>query len=302
MRKSIAQLLAAVPESDMRMRRIAEFLCKDSAALVAIAIEKSVLEIHVAAQRVFYTTLIHLLFTIRPRPPLPAGPLPLEHRELLPSADRIAELIEVADQLHARFARTLLIALWQPPEKYDDKLLPLHVTIDHISLGHRRERARLPDRSRFAAILVDTTPSVVQILSLNTRLRQDDMVQMAAMRPQHPWALWTILLNFRWLSNDTVREAVALNPYAKAWTCFALTPLLGAEKMSRVVQKIGLPGELLSAMIPLHGGACSHAIREVLLRAGPEAGTLIYEIDETEAQAAEIFGDGDDLVALDDFD
>jgi hypothetical protein len=227
---------------------------------------------------------------------LPAGPLPLEHRDLLPGAERIDELIEVADQLHARFTRTLLRALWEPPHKYDDKLLPLHVTIDHISLGHRRERARLPNRDAFVALFLDNTPSVVQLLSLNTRLNQDDMVHMAALRPQHPWALWAMLLNFRWLSNATVREAVALNPYARPWTTFALTPLIGAEKMSRVSRKIRLPSEMLTAMIPLHGGACATLIREVLMADGPVAGSLIFEINETEDEAAQIFGEGEDVL------
>ncbi len=297
MRKSIAQLLFAVPEADMRMRRAAEFLSQDSPALVVIAIEKAALETRDPVQRVFYTSLVHLLFTIRPRPPLPAGPLPLEQRELLPDAERIDELIEVAEQLHARFTRALLRELWAPWEKYDDKMLPLHVTIDHISLGHRRERARLPKRAAFSPLFVDMTPSVVQLLAFNPRLRQEDAVQMAAMRPQHPWALWAILLNFRWLSNETVREAVALNPYARQWTTLALAPLIGAERMGRVVRKIRLPSEVLTAMLPLHGGACVPAIREVLMRDAPSAGSLIFEIEETEEDAAAEFGP-DTLEAL----
>lgn len=282
-RQPIARLLANIPDHNMRMRRAAEFLAIGSPALVVIAIEKAALESRDPVQRVFYGTLVHLLFTIRPRPPLPAGPLPLAQRELLPDDERIDELIGVARQLHARFTAVLLAAMWAPPHRYDDKLLPLHVTIDHLTLGHRRERARLARRSAFEPLLLDTTPSVVQLLAFNPRLRQDDAVRMAAMRPQHPWALWAILLNHRWLTSQMVREAVALNPYARTWTTFALAPLIGSERLGRVVQKISLPADLLTAMLPLYGGACGPLIAEVLGRGPPTSGTLIFEIDETEA-------------------
>ena len=72
-RQSIARLLANVPEHDMRMRRAAEFLATASPALVVLAVEKAALESRDPVQRLFYTTVVHLLFHIRPRPPLPAA-------------------------------------------------------------------------------------------------------------------------------------------------------------------------------------------------------------------------------------
>lgn len=287
-RQSIARLLANVPDHDMRMRRAAEFLATALPALVVLAIERSALESRDPVQRLFYTTVVHLLFNIRPRPPLPAGPLPLEERDLLPGQQRIEELIAVAQQLNARFTAVLLGVMWAPPHRYDDKLLPLHVTIEHLSLGHRRERARLAKRSAFEPLLLETTPSVVQLLSFNPRLRQDDAVRMAALRPQHPWALWALLLNYRWLTNETVREAVAMNPHARKWTTFALAPLIGAERLGRVVQKIRMPAELLTTLLPLYDGGVGPLIAEVLGRP-PPVGVQVYEIEETAEEAAAAF-------------
>lgn len=291
MQTSFANLMASIAEPQMRLRRMAEFLSTGSPAVVVITLEKAALSTHVPAQRVLYTSLVHLLLTIRPRPALPAGPLPLEERALLPTEGHMDELVKVADQLRARFTHALLRQMWSPPDRYDHHLLPLHVTIDHISLGHRRQRARLADRERWKPLLVDTTPSVVQLLAANPRLREEEMVQMAAMRPNHPWALWAILLTFRWLANDRVREAVALNPSSRSWMVLALAPLLGPRKVEEAVRKIRLPVEVLQALLPLFDGACAELVREAIAKGPPHLGPLIIHVEETVDEAAAFFAE-----------
>ena len=288
----IGKLINHVPEPMVRLRRMGAFLGEGDPVMIASAIEEAALSSSDPSQKVVYLTLAHLLLTIRPRPPLPAGPLPLEEIALLPDQVQIAKVIGAAQKIHAPFCATLLKELWSPHKKADARLLPPNITIEHLALGVRRERARSPRREVFAPLLVENTPSVVQLLSNNTRLRQGDVVQLAALRPTHPYALWSILLNHRWLSNDPVREACARNPAAKPWLVLTLAPLLGAPKLNEVIKKVRLPKEMLEAMLPLYGGACRPVIEDALARGDEQPGPLIFEIEET-FDDAKAFVDGE---------
>ncbi|GEM_PF-2944437 len=277
----IARLIRNVPEPMVRMRRLGAFLGTDDPVMIASAIEEAALASSETTHKVFYLTLAHLLFTIRPRPPLPAGPLPLEDRSLLPDEVQVARIIGAAQKIHAPFCVALLRELWKPNLKEDARLLPPHITIEHWPLGVRRERARSSKRDRFMPLLVETTPSVVQLLAFNTRLREEDLVQLAALRPTHPYALWSILLSHRWLSNDQVREACARNPAAKPWMLITLAPLLGAGKLNELIRKVRVHKSLLKAMLPLYGGACERVIKDALARDDEKPGPLVFSIDET---------------------
>lgn len=277
----ITRLINSIPEPMVRLRRLGVFLGEGDPVMIASAIEESALASTEPNQKVFYLTLAQLLLTIRPRPPLPAGPLPLEERSLLPDNVQVARIIGAAQKVHAPFCAALLKELWRPHEKRDARLLPPHLSIEHLALGVRRERARSPKRTVFAPLLVENTPSVVQLLANNTRLREPDLVALAAHRPQHPYALWSILLNHRWLSSDLVREACTRNPAAKQWLIFALAPLLGAAKLNEVVRKVRLEKDLLTVMLPLYRGACERLIREALDREDDAGGHVVFEIDET---------------------
>lgn len=288
----ITKLINSVPEPMVRLRRLGAFLAEGDPVMIASAVEESALDSSRAEQKLFYLTLAHLLLTIRPRPPLPAGPLPLEETGLLPDQVQIARVIGAAQKIHAPFCAALLKELWAPHKKEDARLLPPHLSIEHLPLGVRRERARSPKRDVFEPLLVEATPSVMQLLVNNTRLREPDVVALAALRPTHPYALWSILLNHRWLSNDKVREACARNPAAKAWLVFTLSPLLGAGKLHEVVKKVRLPKPVLSVMLPLYGGACRRVIEDALARGDEKPGPLVFQIDET-FDDAKAFVDGE---------
>ena len=293
MQTSIVRLSAALHDPVMRMRRCAEFLSKASPAVVVITGEQAALKPARTEQRIFYTSLIHLLLTIRPRPPLPAGPLPLTERELLPTAERFAELIEMAGRLNAVFVRTLFSKLMEEPDSDDVRTPLLDLTIEHISLGVRRERARSSVRGQFEPLLVDQTPSVVQLLAANPRVREDDVVRMAARRPNHPYTLWSMLLHHRWLASARVREAVAMNPYSRPWLTLALAPLVGSQVLLHALAMTRLPDEILEAMLPLHDGACAQSIGAIMEAGEPEMPTMTHEIEESYEDAAAYFGPTD---------
>lgn len=281
----IIKLISRLPDPDVRMRRVGAFFGQGDPVMIASAVEESALNSASAAHKTFYLALAQLLFTIRPRPPLPAGPLPLVNRDLLPDDLQIARIIGAAQKVHAPFCAALLRELYTRNDKYDDKPLPLHLSIEHLSLGVRRERARSPKRAVFAPLLLETTPSVVQLLAGNTRMREPDLVALTALRPTHPYALWAVLLYHRWLASDAVREACARNPAAKPWLVLTLSPLLGAAKLRGVVRKTRLTKPVLQAMLALYGGSCEDIIREALARDAPSAGPLVFAVDETFEEA-----------------
>lgn len=80
-------------------------------------------------------------------------------------------------------------------------------------LGRRKAMARQPDRDVLDRLLRDKNPAVVQILLNNSRLREQDVITMAALRPTKPQVLEVIAAHRRWSTRYSVRKAVACNPY-----------------------------------------------------------------------------------------
>jgi hypothetical protein len=149
-------------------------------------------------------------------------------------------------------------------------------------------------------LLLDQTPSVVQLLASNPRVREDEIVRMAARRPNHPYTLWSILLHHRWLASARVREAVAMNSYSRPWLTLALAPLVGSRVLLDAIAKTRMPAEILQAMPPLYDGVCAESIEAMLAAGDPVMPVLIHEIEESYEEAAAYFDHSSDDEAADD--
>ena len=80
-------------------------------------------------------------------------------------------------------------------------------------LGTRKAMARQPDRDVLDRLLRDKHPAVVKILLNNGRIREQDVITMAALRPTKPAVLEVIAGHRRWATRYAVRKAIACNPY-----------------------------------------------------------------------------------------
>jgi hypothetical protein len=82
-----------------------------------------------------------------------------------------------------------------------------------VPLGRRRSLAKGADRRILGLLACDPDPTVVRNLLRNPRLREPDVLRLAAARPAHATALREIGRALRFARLTSVRTALARNPY-----------------------------------------------------------------------------------------
>jgi hypothetical protein len=238
----IARVIAALPDPQLRLRRLAEYLRETDAHEATLALHEAATGTRDGVLRELHLAFLHLVLHVKPRPTLPGGPLPLPDRAWLLGDLKVAGLVGAAIRQGLDFTHRLLRDAFTPPQPEDAVMLQVHPTLEDIPLGVRKERARGAHRERLAALLVDTTPSVVQILAENPRVLEPAAVQIASLRPQHPYALQALLMAPRWLSNVAVGEAAARNQAAPGWLVLGLAPLLPRKAQYSLAHMLWLDG------------------------------------------------------------
>jgi hypothetical protein len=88
----------------------------------------------------------------------------------------------------------------------DNEFLPM-------PLGLRRQAARTTNRSLLDRLLRDPDPRVIAQVLNNPRLREQDVVTIAAKRPTTPAVLRTVCRHQRWSSSYRIRKTLAWNPH-----------------------------------------------------------------------------------------
>jgi len=89
----------------------------------------------------------------------------------------------------------------------------LPVDLVDIPLGRRRSLAKGVDEQQLELLALDPDPVVVRNLLRNPRIRELEVLRMAALRPVSAQTLHEIAENPRWCRNLRVRTALARNPY-----------------------------------------------------------------------------------------
>jgi len=85
-----------------------------------------------------------------------------------------------------------------------------------LPLGLRRQAARTTDRNLLDRLLRDPDPRVITLVLDNPRLREQDVVTIAARRPTSPECLRAVSRHQRWSSRYRVRKTLACNPHTPA--------------------------------------------------------------------------------------
>lgn len=81
-----------------------------------------------------------------------------------------------------------------------------------LTLGERKSLARRPSRQMLEQLLSDPDPSVIRLLLGNPRVTEEDIVRLAARRPNRPEVLAEIAQSARFAHRSRVRLALVLNP------------------------------------------------------------------------------------------
>ncbi|MSP92934.1 MAG: hypothetical protein EXR79_14215 [Myxococcales bacterium] len=286
----IARIVTALPEPNQRLRRLAEYLRDAPAGEVLAELERAACGAQEGLLREFHLAFVLLLLHLAPRPELPGGPLPLPERNLLIDDLRLAGLLAGATREGRGWVGRILRDAFRRPSPNAARLLQLHPSIEEIPLGVRKERARGTVRERLNVLLLDTTPSVVQVLAENPRIFEPHAVQIATLRPQHPYALAALLMAPRWLTNGTVGEAVARNQATPPWLVLALAPLLPRRVQFALVHLRRLPWDvrqLLARGVGLDPERLPDLTPRVFAPPGVPRGPddKVWEVDELPGEA-----------------
>jgi len=250
----LCRKLGTLPEPEMHARGLARFLRETDAATAVGALEL----LSVTAQRPERATVQHafvrLLCLMRPQmPALPGGPLPpIDATDVLPP-DLACHLADVAVVEGARhIAYVLGVAFSGAPETAAKVILPGQ--LEDIPLGERKARARRPDPDRFKPLLVDPTPSVVDLLMDNARLTEDDVLRTTTLRPTHPFALVAVASKWRWLGRPRVLASLLLNPRTPTWLVGAMAPLATEAMLADTLRCAHFGPELREVLLHVQRG------------------------------------------------
>lgn len=96
--------------------------------------------------------------------------------------------------------------------KPEDDRIPDYGKGRPLTLGERKSLARKPDREMLERLLRDPHPDVIRLLLANPRLREEDVLSVAARRPCRPDVLTQIARTPRWTHRPRIRIALVLNP------------------------------------------------------------------------------------------
>jgi hypothetical protein len=174
--------------------------------------------------------------------------------ELRATLDRLAERAGLRDTQAQVALLTAEIALcWEPDlqravhgdrldvpasalDPTDERLVPDYGRGRVLTLGERKSLARRPDRRLIDRVLRDPHPDVIEMLLMNPRLTEPDVVRLCARRPNAPEILLRVFRSPRWAIRPKVRAALALNPSTPPAIAEAVVPLLAPEDLHALAQ------------------------------------------------------------------
>jgi hypothetical protein len=144
---------------------------------------------------------------------------------------------EADDEVVMRVLRTL------PPA--DEAAPPLDPELADIPLGRRRSLARGDDQRLLEKLARDSDAVVVRHLLANPRLREADVLRIAALRPVRAATLEEIERHPRWWQRARVRAALARNPYCPVQIALRAVETLSLSVLREMRRDPDLHPELL---------------------------------------------------------
>lgn len=176
-----------------------------------------------------------------------------ERDDLRATLDRLAERAGLRDTDAQVALLTAEIALcWEPDlqravhgerldvaaalDPNDDRLVPDYGRGRVLTLGERKSLARRPDRKLIDRVLRDPHPDVIELLLMNPRLTEPDVVRLCARRPNAPEVLLRVFRSPRWAVRPKVRTSLALNPSTPPAIAEAIVPLLAPDDLHALAQ------------------------------------------------------------------
>jgi hypothetical protein len=120
-----------------------------------------------------------------------------------------------------------------------------------FTLGERKALARRPNRKAMDKLLADPHPAVIRTLLGNPKVVEDDIVRLAARRPNSADILAEIARSGQWAHRGRVRMAVILNPDTPIELSIPMLTLLVRTELKQVARTTYLAPMLRAAAADL---------------------------------------------------
>jgi hypothetical protein len=134
----------------------------------------------------------------------------------------------------------------RPPDNQETRV-PDYGKGRTLTLGERKALARRPTRKAMEKLLADPHPAVIRTLLANPKVVEDDVVRLAARRPNDPAVLAEVGASPRWAHRVKVRMAMVLNPDTPPSLAIPLLALLVRGELKLVAEATGLSPALRAA-------------------------------------------------------
>lgn len=151
----------------------------------------------------------------------------------------------------ARLLRQRVPAPPGPAETPDGPPLATTAAGRPLTLGERKAYARRPDRFMLDRLLRDRDPTVIRNVLGNPRITEDDVVRLAARRPNVAVVLEEVARHAKWSASLRVRRALVLNPHTPAAVAVPILSLLLRHELVEVTEATSLPALIRAAAIEL---------------------------------------------------
>jgi len=191
--------------------------------------------------------------------------------DLLAASDRRAYAQTLREEAAGRSLLALARLLRRPllpapgsvrPEPTGEARVPDYGAGRTLTLGERKALARRPTRARIDKLFADPHPMVIRTLLANPKVVEDDVVRLAARRPNRPEILAEIAQSPQWSHRVRVRMAIVLNPDSPIDLAIPLLALLVRTELRLVRETEYLApllrataGDLLARRPPLGRGS-----------------------------------------------
>jgi hypothetical protein len=150
--------------------------------------------------------------------------------------ERIGEIYRIAAHEGLDVVKLMLIGRNDPSKHSQESDFLIDPLFDDLSLGERKSKARGHDSRLLERLLWDPDPAVIQILLGNPRVTEEQVVRLAAKRPNRPETFRVIANAPRWLRQASIQRAMVLNPYAPVQISGLLTPMLAPNELRSLAQ------------------------------------------------------------------
>ena len=125
-----------------------------------------------------------------------------------------------------------------------------------MPLGSRKQAARTTKRDLIAKLMRDQDHRVIELLLQNSRIREGDVVTIAARRPTTVAILETIANHRKWKNHYDIKLTLCWNPHSPDQLIMKLLPTLMLQDLTEIAQSGKLPDRaqtLVNELILNHG-------------------------------------------------